>query len=111
MAMDYIYFKKKYPMLSNIIGCHFSAEVASEFDYQYLRRPMLVALRNHAPDLPAYDMVRDETKRLFDEGEAKALLEEDRWFVGDFGNEQAAQDFILREIWGIYFPNEPFAKR
>jgi hypothetical protein len=103
----YMYFKRKYPALSNILGCHFAAEIASEFDYKYLRRDSFPKRINDLSH-PAYQNFRKDVNLLFLSREAKEILEEERWFVADFEDEHSAQDFIIREIWNIYFPNEGY---
>lgn len=105
--MDYMELKKRFPMLCNIIGCHFSAEIAEEYGYLYLRRPGLSQHRD--TNTRAHALVRNEIPSLFLAGMAKSLLEEDRWFVGHFESEDHARSFIIENIWNVYFPDEPFA--
>jgi hypothetical protein len=104
---SYIYFKQKYSALSNILACHFADEIAAEYDYNYLRRddfPESISDLSH----PAYQRLRIDLNLLFLSRESKAILEEERWFVANFLDEESAQEFIIREIWNIYFPDEVY---
>lgn len=101
--MDYVELKERYPVLVNILSNHFEEDVVWGVPPGQLRDRRLSHFLEESA--PARTALKHEIVALLEDRLAKEILENERWFVGDFPSEETARDFILEQVWTLYFPD------